>query len=179
MPESFWGNTDLYYEPEPATSYDVKQQAYDSIQSYTPHKQSAHAVPATGGIRSLEADDRNTDEHQNPYDQYEHTSPEWAKPNNMILEIIPLNDVTREFYSKHGTQHHRDAGLDLVFPVESIIPAKSHGCRIPLGIKARAVIDGTDQPFMLFSRSSIFKTPIRLSNPPGLIDPTCRGELKK
>ena len=87
-----------------------------------------------GGTRNLETDDRNTVEQQNPYDKFEHNLPEWTKPKNMTLEIIPLNNVTREFYSKHGTQHHRDAGLDLVDPVESIIPANSHGCRIPLGI---------------------------------------------
>ena len=42
----------------------------------------------------------------------------------------------------------------------------------------KAVIEEVDQPLMLFSRSSISKTPIRLANPPGLIDPTYRGEIK-
>ena len=51
------------------------------------------------------------------------------------------------------------------------------GVKVPLGIQATAVIQDNDEPFMLFARSSISKTPIRIANPPGLIDPTYRGEL--
>ena len=48
-----------------------------------------------------------------------------------------------------------------------------------MGIKAKAVIRHVDQPYMLFSRSSISKTPLGLANPPGLIDPEYKGEVKE
>merc|ERR1711963_1038953 len=96
----------------------------------------------------------------------------------MTFEILPLKDNVRDAYARQTTQRHGDAGFDLSFQDKVVVPARACGKTIPLGIKAKAVIEDVDQPFMLFTRSSVSKTPLRLANPPGLIDPTYRGELK-
>ena len=91
----------------------------------------------------------------------------------MKLNIKPLNDKAREYYSKHGHFHDGDAGLDLyVLKEQKFLPGETK--LIKLGISCEP-IDG--KPYYLFPRSSISKTPLRLSNSIGLIDAGYRGEI--
>lgn len=82
---------------------------------------------------------------------------------------------------KVTTNSYPDAGFDLFSPsIEHFIVGKPR--RLNLGIKCCAQLvmrDGTCQNtgYMLFPRSSISKTSLRLSNSAGVIDSGYRGEL--
>ena len=89
----------------------------------------------------------------------------------------------------HQTVNKNDAGIDLYIPRDIFIKPKSQE-KIPLGVHASVLkttkisLDNSGgstllEPcgFFLFPRSSIPKTPLRMSNSIGLIDAGYRGEL--
>ena len=76
-------------------------------------------------------------------------------------------------YDNHGHFHDGDAGLDLFVIKEQLIEA-GESTLIHLEIACEN-IDG--KPYLLMPRSSIAKTPLRLSNSIGLIDAGYRGEI--
>ncbi len=92
-----------------------------------------------------------------------------------------------EMYQKKN--HIGDAGIDLYCPREVVVPAKSQakirlGCHASISKKTRirfpcqgdiTTLEGIG--YFLFPRSSISKTPLRMSNSIGLIDAGYRGEL--
>ena len=91
----------------------------------------------------------------------------------MNLNIKPLNKVAENFYSNHGHFHDGDAGLDLyVIYDETFEPGETK--LIKLGISCEPL---NGKAYYLFPRSSISKTPLRLSNSIGLIDAGYRGEI--
>ena len=80
-----------------------------------------------------------------------------------------------------------DAGVDLYFPENIILPPHSLGTLIDFKIQTEMVLD-LDLPedvdmeipnisFILTPRSSIYKTPLRQSNSIGVIDSGYRGNL--
>ena len=76
-------------------------------------------------------------------------------------------------YENHGHFHEGDAGLDLyIIRKQTIKPYES--TLIHLGISCENL---ENKPYMLMPRSSIAKTPLRLSNSIGLIDAGYRGEI--
>ena len=76
-------------------------------------------------------------------------------------------------YSNHSHFHQGDAGLDLFIIKDKIIePGVTD--RIHLGISCENL---EQKPYLLMARSSISKTPLRLSNSVGLIDAGYRGEI--
>jgi dUTP pyrophosphatase len=89
----------------------------------------------------------------------------------------------------HKKSHKGDAGVDLYCPREIVVPAKSQakirlGCHASINKKTRirfptkediTTMEGIG--YFLFPRSSISKTPLRMSNSIGLIDAGYRGEL--
>ena len=91
----------------------------------------------------------------------------------MKLFIKPHNEAAREFYRNHGHFHDGDAGLDL-YVLEDITFAPGETKPIKLGISCEPE-DG--RAYYLFPRSSISKTPLRMSNSIGLIDGGYRGEI--
>ena len=91
----------------------------------------------------------------------------------MELLIKPLNKEARRLYQNHGHFHNGDAGLDL-YALEDVCFASGETKKIKLGISCEAK-DG--RAYYLFPRSSISKTPLRLSNSIGLIDGGYRGEI--
>tara|TARA_A100001011_G_scaffold229385_1_gene237513 strand:+ start:414 stop:851 length:438 start_codon:yes stop_codon:yes gene_type:complete len=91
----------------------------------------------------------------------------------MKLLIKPLNDLAKKYYSKHNHFHKGDAGLDLYILKDQTIKA-GETVKIKLGISCEN-IDG--KGYLLFPRSSISKTPLRLANSIGLIDWGYRGEI--
>ena len=91
----------------------------------------------------------------------------------MKLYIKPHNDTAREFYQNHGHFHDGDAGLDL-YILEDIYFESGETKAIKLGISCESE-DGI--AYYLFPRSSISKTPLRMSNSIGLIDGGYRGEI--
>ena len=91
----------------------------------------------------------------------------------MHLKIKSLTQKAKDFYENHGHFHQGDAGLDL-FIIDSLT--------IPPGetaiIKSNIACENTDEmPYLLMSRSSISKTPLRQCNSVGLIDAGYRGEI--
>ena len=91
----------------------------------------------------------------------------------MELLIKTLNETAAEMYACHGHFHDGDAGLDL-YILENLEIAAGETKLIKLGISCEP-IDG--RAYYLFPRSSISKTPLRMSNSIGLIDGGYRGEI--
>lgn len=91
----------------------------------------------------------------------------------MKLIIKPLSEVARELYENHGHFHQGDAGLDLYTPEKIIFkPGETKGIKLQISCES---LDG--KAYYLFPRSSISKTPLRMSNSIGLIDGGYRGEI--
>ena len=91
----------------------------------------------------------------------------------MFLKIKPLDKKVWDLYENHGHFHKGDAGLDLyIISKQTIKPYES--TLIHLGISCENL---ENKPYMLMPRSSIAKTPLRLSNSIGLIDAGYRGEI--
>eukprot|EP00922_Rhytidocystis_sp_ex-Travisia-forbesii_P025260 GHVS01037081.1.p1 GENE.GHVS01037081.1~~GHVS01037081.1.p1 ORF type:complete len:203 (+),score=46.62 GHVS01037081.1:345-953(+) len=108
------------------------------------------------------------------------------------LHLLPLTDAVRAVYQSHDHFHAGDCGLDL-FVVQEQTIGPGETATIPLAIKtaafeikpsaAAAGGGGGDCAscsvgWLLFPRSSISKTPLRLCNSVGLIDAGYRGEVK-
>ena len=91
----------------------------------------------------------------------------------MKLKIKASNNKIFEMYKGHGHFHKGDAGIDL-FIVEKQVIRPGETVRIKLGIACEST---ENKPYLLMPRSSISKTPLRLSNSIGLIDAGYRGEI--
>lgn len=96
----------------------------------------------------------------------------------MLLKLLPLNEQVAAMYSNHSTFHEGDSGLDLFVIEDQIVKAFSTSF-LKLGFKAAAcdAESGKNLSWLIFPRSSISKTPLRLANSIGLIDAGYRGEL--
>jgi len=91
----------------------------------------------------------------------------------------------RTLYADAVNQHNEgllepcpNSGFDLLLPEEYSLSAGT--VKIDHGIKAVLFTDSSDcvpTPFYLYVRSSIYKTPLRLSNNVGIIDSGYRGNL--
>ena len=91
----------------------------------------------------------------------------------MELLIKTLNKSAKILYENHGHFHIGDAGLDL-YIIEDVSFNPGETKLIKLGISCECVFG---KSYFLFPRSSISKTPLRLSNSVGLIDGGYRGEI--
>ena len=101
-----------------------------------------------------------------------------------ILKIKLLDKDLQTFYSKKANVEG-DAGVDLYFPENIILPPHSLGTLVDFNIQTEMILD-LDLPedvdmeipnisFILTPRSSIYKTPLRQSNSIGVIDSGYRG----
>ena len=91
----------------------------------------------------------------------------------MILRIKPFSLEVICLYENHGAFHDGDAGLDLFVVHEQVIdPGKTAKIHLQIACESKENL-----PYLLMPRSSISKTPLRLSNSIGLIDPGYRGEI--
>ena len=91
----------------------------------------------------------------------------------MKLKIKPFSKVVKKYYLNHGHFHDGDAGLDLFIINDQTINS-GDSAKIHLQISCENL---ESKPFFLMARSSISKTPLRLSNAVGLIDGGYRGEI--
>jgi len=91
------------------------------------------------------------------------------------MNLLVLDDSLISHYeSKIKSQCSKmDSGLDLICPETITIEGNQQG-KIKLGVKCEPK---EKSGFWLLSRSSIYKTPLRLCNSVGLIDYQYRGEL--
>jgi dUTP pyrophosphatase len=92
----------------------------------------------------------------------------------------------KEFYENHSYYNDGDSGLDIFFPENITVPAKS-SMIIDLGIKCNMRKSSLlikdynpcdDLSYFVIPRSSISKTPLRMSNSIGLIDAGYRESIK-
>ena len=91
----------------------------------------------------------------------------------MDLKIRPFNAEVKQMYENHGHFHDGDAGLDLFVINEQTISAGKTTL-----IHLQIACENTEnRPYLVMSRSSIGKTPLRLANAVGLIDAGYRGEI--
>ena len=91
----------------------------------------------------------------------------------MELLVKTLNDRANKLYKNHGHFHDGDAGLDL-YVLEDVNFNPNETKLIKFGIACEPD-DG--KAYYLLPRSSISKTPLRMSNSIGLIDGGYRGEI--
>ncbi len=85
----------------------------------------------------------------------------------------PFTAEVKQIYDNHGHFHDGDAGLDLFIINEQTIRA-GESTLIHLQISCE---NTENKPYLIMPRSSIAKTPLRLSNSIGLIDGGYRGEI--
>lgn len=94
------------------------------------------------------------------------------------LLVINENDTElKNKYINHNVNYKTDVGLDIFMPEKITVPPNAISFKIGTGIKANAIINNNNSSFMIFPRSSMgSKTPLRLCNSIGLVDPEYRGE---
>ena len=94
------------------------------------------------------------------------------------LKILPENEDVKQFYMNYETYYEGDSGIDLFFPTDiTILPRETK--LVDLMIKCELVDnDNNSLPYYLYPRSSISKTPLRMSNSVGIIDKNYRGNIK-
>jgi len=98
----------------------------------------------------------------------------------MHLKIKPSSDMVAGFYQNHSSYHEGDSGLDLFITERINVPANSLGFKIDTGIACEAFSDKSKNmnvSYYLYPRSSMGKTPLRLSNSIGVIDAGYRGNI--
>ncbi|BAM38875.1 deoxyuridine 5'-triphosphate nucleotidohydrolase [Theileria orientalis strain Shintoku] len=101
----------------------------------------------------------------------------------MHVLLKPSNDDVKSLYVDHKSFYEGDSGLDL-FCIEDQTIEPHHTVTVNLGIRVSAFetlengMLGKSVGWLLFPRSSISKTPLRLSNSVGVIDAQFRGELR-
>ena len=118
-----------------------------------------------------------------------------------VLKIKIVDESVRHLYEKavakmqtqeHLLNPHKDSGFDLFIPQNHLpisegnyLFGSNETKLIDLGIQCAAYryINYTanvpvPQPFYVYTRSSIYKTPFRLANNVGIIDSGYRGNLK-
>ena len=89
---------------------------------------------------------------------------------SLNLSIKPNNNV-REYYEQHKTFYEGDCGIDLYCPDDMIIQSGDTKT-IDFGISCEA-----NSGYFLVPRSSISKTPLRMTNSIGIIDKGYRGNI--
>lgn len=109
------------------------------------------------------------------------------KSNNLLLS----KDKITNLYN-YTCKDINSSGLDIIQSKDITIPAKTFGFKIYLGIacepvKIWIINDDDDNKFLivkpsksgyfLYPRSSLSKSPLRLSNSVGIIDSSYRGEI--
>ena len=126
------------------------------------------------------------------------------KYNKIVISPGPGNPnqsgnclkIVKSLYKKR-VNVEGDAGVDLYFPEEVVIPAKALGLKVDLKIQAEMVQEVNSQlmtnipkemlkemnieerslSYMVVPRSSIIKTPLRMSNSIGVMDAGYRGNF--
>ena len=97
----------------------------------------------------------------------------------MKLLIKTDNEYLKSLYTNHQHYNPGDSGLDLFCP-EDIIIGPGETMKIDLQIQCEALhdnIENNNVSYYLYPRSSIIKTPLRLSNSVVIIDAGYRGNI--
>ena len=100
-----------------------------------------------------------------------------------LFMYIPDDPELKEFYKNRAEDHNNkapgkyaDSGFDLGLPQHTVIRDRDISVKLPLNVQCSMYKpNGTPQAYYLYPRSSIIKTPLRLSNSVGIIDRGYRG----
>ena len=93
-----------------------------------------------------------------------------------ISSISDDNDIINFYQSQiNMSENNLNSGFDLVVTEDVIFPSENPSGFLPLGVKCAP---GFNTGYYLYPRSSICKTPVRMSNSIGIIDMNYRGEIK-
>tara|TARA_Y100000591_G_C21652746_1_gene603734 strand:+ start:68 stop:607 length:540 start_codon:yes stop_codon:yes gene_type:complete len=99
---------------------------------------------------------------------------------SITYNVVVINNEDNELkekYVKHNANYKTDVGLDIFIPDKIVVPANATSFKIGTGIKASAFVNNKKCSYMIFPRSSMgSKTPLRLCNSIGLVDPEYTGE---
>ena len=97
----------------------------------------------------------------------------------MKLIIRTLTDELYQIYYNHAHYNEGDSGLDLFFPEDVTIEPRKFGQLVDLQIQCEAMTRNgmKSLSYYLYPRSSISKTPLRMSNSVGIIDAGYRGNI--
>jgi|TARA_A100001037_G_C15152985_1_gene640893 dUTP pyrophosphatase len=98
----------------------------------------------------------------------------------MTLSIKAANPVINSLYENHTTYHEGDSGIDLFVIERTVIPARALGFKIDHQICCEATVGPgvkRNVSYYLYPRSSIGKTPLRMSNSVGIMDAGYRGTV--
>jgi dUTP pyrophosphatase len=103
-----------------------------------------------------------------------------------ILRIKTQNPELKKLYSKDRKNYNSDSGFDLYCPSYKVIePNKTEVINFQIQCemierhyKGMCTIDGENNvPYILVPRSSLSKSPLRMSNSIGIIDEDYRGNI--
>ena len=88
------------------------------------------------------------------------------------MDILISDSTAIEFYTRPGKESTQgNSGYDLHVPGDIVIPARS----VVLVNHGVIAVAQSGSGFYLYPRSSISRTPLRLANSVGIIDPSYRG----
>ena len=94
----------------------------------------------------------------------------------MKLLIKTENDILKTMYTNNQFYNPGDSGLDLFCP-ETVTIQPGETFKINLQINCEALSESDNVSYYLYPRSSIIKTPLRMSNCVGIIDAGYRGDI--
>ena len=94
----------------------------------------------------------------------------------MKLLIKTENDTLKAMYNNNQFYNPGDSGLDLFCP-ETVTIQPGETYKINLQINCEALSESGNVSYYLYPRSSIIKTPLRMSNCVGIIDAGYRGDI--
>ena len=94
----------------------------------------------------------------------------------MKLLIKTENDTLKTMYTNNQFYNPGDSGLDLFCP-ETVTIQPGDTFKINLQINCEALSESGNVSYYLYPRSSIIKTPLRMSNCVGIIDAGYRGDI--
>jgi dUTP pyrophosphatase len=136
----------------------------------------------------------NTSNQSNPLDPLNtlytnNTKPNHKQPKLMHLKLYVCDGTDSKLYNKyqeHILKHNTsitnpffDSGFDLFNPNSFTFGNEDETSKYDLRIQTAAFdsVTGAPMPFYVYPRSSIYKTPLRLSNSVGIIDSGYRGNI--
>jgi len=100
-----------------------------------------------------------------------------------LFMYIPDDLELKAFYKNRAEDHNNkapgkyaDSGFDLGLPQYKVIRDRDISVKLPLNVQCSMYKPNSNpQAYYLYPRSSIIKTPVRLSNSVGIIDRGYRG----
>lgn len=94
-----------------------------------------------------------------------------------ILRLLIVNDLVRDYYTAQAElTPSENAGFDLIAP-EDMLVEKNGTIDFGIQCEMQDSCNGQNIAYWLIPRSSISKTPFRMSNTIGLIDAGYRGNI--